>query len=176
MKIKLKDGKTVEMVPLSRKITVRMLLNYINDLTDENLYLSHDKKYTYKQEKEWFENTLKNMKKGIHIHHIVLCNRRIIGSATASQGTGRERNNVGLGVAISKEFRRVGLGEKLLKFIIKKAKKKWKPKNIFLSVASENKPAYNLYKKIGFKEFSRFPKWIKYKNRYVDQIFLLYKN
>ena len=48
-------------------------------------------------------------------------------------------------------------------------------KNICLSVAAPNKPAFNLYEKIGFKTFARFPKWAKRDNEYVDVLYMILK-
>jgi len=51
-------------------------------------------------------------------------------------------------------------------------KTKLKPKNIWLWVFGSNKPAIALYKKSGFKEFARYPKWVLHKGRYVDYIIM----
>lgn len=175
MKFKLKDGRIVNLVPLSRKIPVKSLLTYINSFVDEGAYLMHDKKLTYKEEKQWYEDTLKKIKKGQGLQYYLLHKGRVVAGIGAVQDRARARNNIGLGIAISKEFRGIGLGEKLLKFIINKSKKKFKPKNIYLFAFAENKPALNLYKKLGFKIFAKFPKWLKYKNRFMDEIYLIYK-
>lgn len=176
MKLELRNGIKISVVPLSRKIKVSAILNFINSFIDEKAYIRYNKKFSYKEEKEWFESTLRNMRKGEILYFAAIYNNSIIGAVEARRGIGMERNNICLGIVISKDFRGKHLGEQMLKFIIKEVQRRWEHKNIFLSVASKNKPAYNLYKKLGFQEFAKFPKWMKYKNKYIDQIFLILRN
>ena len=56
-------------------------------------------------------------------------------------------------IAVSAEFRRQGLGERLLASFIEKCREKGGEK-IFLEVRSRNTPAISLYKKAGFEEIS----------------------
>ncbi len=51
-------------------------------------------------------------------------------------------------VFVKENKREKGIGEKLLRFLINENKDK---KNITLEVSKENKPALNLYKKVGFE-------------------------
>ncbi|MEM4311245.1 MAG: ribosomal protein S18-alanine N-acetyltransferase [Nitrososphaerales archaeon] len=55
-----------------------------------------------------------------------------------------------ISMAVLKEFRRKGIGEKMLTQAIEKVK--GKVKEISLEVRVSNYPAINLYKKMGFKE------------------------
>jgi len=87
------------------------------------------------------------------------------------------KKSLEFGITIRKDYRRIGLGNYLMKEIIKLAKKelKPKPKIIRLSVFSNNKPAINLYKKHGFKKVAVIPDQLQYKGRLVDQaVMLLY--
>ena len=56
-------------------------------------------------------------------------------------------------IAVSKDFRRQGLGERLLASFIEKCRENGGEK-IFLEVRSRNTPAISLYKKAGFEEIS----------------------
>lgn len=53
------------------------------------------------------------------------------------------------GLGIREDFQRKGYGEEFLNFALKKAFEKGK--KVILDVDSDNMPAYNLYKKLGFK-------------------------
>lgn len=61
-------------------------------------------------------------------------------------------------IAVKKHFRRKGIGEKLLKKLIKLAKKHGL-KEVFLEVNVENTPAIKLYEKLGFKQTKRIKKY-----------------
>ncbi len=56
-------------------------------------------------------------------------------------------------IAVSDNFRRRGLGEKLLSAFIEECKNR-NGEKIFLEVRSRNLPAISLYKKAGFEEIS----------------------
>ena len=59
-----------------------------------------------------------------------------------------------------------------MKTAIEEAKKKLKLKILTLSVIAPNLVAYNLYKKLGFKEYGVLRKAYRWKNKYLDEIFL----
>jgi ribosomal protein S18 acetylase RimI-like enzyme len=64
---------------------------------------------------------------------------------------GPTKEHIGqVGITLRKEARGRGLGEKLLKEVLKQGIKKFKFKIIILEVLSKNKIAQNLYKKLGF--------------------------
>jgi ribosomal protein S18 acetylase RimI-like enzyme len=175
MKHKLKDGRVVDIVLLNPKIPVKSLLEYINSFISENSFLTHDKPLTLKQEKEWLGGTLKGIKRKEQLYYCALSEGKVVAGCTARQGLGRERQNIILGIAVRKEFRRTGLGEFLMRHTIAQSKKKLNPKNIYLSVAAPNKPAKALYGKLGFVEMGRFPKWIKHKGKFHDVFWMLLK-
>ena len=125
---------------------------------------------------KWKKNTLAGIRKGEQMYFAALHGKRIVGSCSARKGVGRDEDNVVIGIAISKDFRREGLGEFLVQHTIAKAKNKWDPKNIHLNVGAPNKGARRLYTKLGFVEMARFPKWIKKKGKYHDIIWMVLKN
>lgn len=174
MKFKLRDAHIVDIVPFNPKIPASAFLKFINDLIEEDIYLIHDRKYTYKQEKEWKKNQLEAIKKNNLIALVALSGKRVVANLEARKDKGKLSDNVSLGVAVAKDFRGAGLGEKMIRMLIAEAKKKLKPKNMHLTVIAENKPALSLYHKVGFKRvIGRYPKWFKHKGRYIDQLILL---
>ncbi len=173
--IVLKDGRIATVSFLSRKDSALELRRYINSLIAENVYLVHDKKYSLKEQKEWKRNSLHAMGKGGYYHIVARVDGKIAGTTDARRGRLKERNNVSLGLAIAKPYRGVGLGEAMLRLDIETARKLLKPKNIWLSVFAPNKPARALYKKLGFREFAVFPKWMLHKGKYVDSVCLILK-
>lgn len=153
----------------------KAFLDIINELIEEDTFLQNDKLLTLKQEKAWLDGQLAAIKKGKTILLNAWDGKRIIGSCGANREEGKQRQNVSIGLMVRKEFRGRGLGEMLLRRAISLARKKLKPKNIFLSVTEGNTPAMGLYKKIGFREVARLPEWRLHRGKYHDVVYMLLK-
>jgi ribosomal-protein-alanine N-acetyltransferase len=69
----------------------------------------------------------------------------------------RETSKI-VSLAVKKEFRRKGIGYKLLSTAIERCKERGK-KKVMLEVRISNYPAQNLYKKIGFKIVDIIPNY-----------------
>ena len=82
----------------------------------------------------------------------------------------------GFGITIRKNYRGMGLGNYLMKEIIKLAKKELKPrpKIVRLSVFSINKPAIKLYQKHSFKKVAKIPNQFDYKKKLISEVVMLY--
>jgi RimJ/RimL family protein N-acetyltransferase len=175
MKFRLKDGRIVDVVPLNSSVSVKALQRYINAIIDEDLYMIMNKRTTYSEEKWWRGDALEKMKKGQGINLVALAGERVVASFGANKDRGKGSCNVLMGASVAKDFRRGGLGEFMLSLLIKQASQKFKPKNIYLSVAGPNKPARSLYEKVGFRKMAVFPKWLKHDGKYVDQVWMVLK-
>jgi RimJ/RimL family protein N-acetyltransferase len=176
-KIILRDGREITVTLLTREIPSSALQSYINELVDEDAFLLVDKKYSLTEEMEWKRRALEEADHGQSITLIALYGERVIAALQAKRDRMKEKDNVSFGIAIAKDFRGVGLGEILLGMIINEAKKKLKPKNMYIAYIDGNIPAMRLYRKIGFKKIiGKYPKWVKHKGRYRDRIVLLYSN
>ncbi len=171
-KVELKDGRIASISFLSPGDSAEELRAYINSFVRENAYLLKDRKATLKEEREWKKKELAGMKKGERYVLIARVGGKLAGTSGAFRGRLKERNNVALGLAIAKPYRGIGLGESLLRLNIAVAKKRFRPKNIYLSVFAPNRPARSLYRKLGFKEFAVFPKWLLHGGKYVDHVMM----
>jgi len=154
---------------------VKDLLEYINELVREDIYISTNRIMIYSEEKKWLKNTIKSMRKGDSVTLLAKIDGKIVGIASASRDAGRERENIGIGISIRKGYRGKGFGKKLLIETINKAKNKLKPKNIYLYVYTPNKVAISLYKKLGFRVVAKLKSWGKYKGKYVDKMIMVLK-
>jgi len=161
---------------LKRNEKVKDLLEYINELVEEDTYIRMNKTLTYSEEKEWLKERIRSIKKGNSITIVAELDGKIIGIASAIRGIGRERENVEIAISVKKEYRGKGFGKNLLNEIIVRGKRKLKPKNIYLEVYAPNKIATSLYKKLGFKTVAKLKSWGKYKNKYIDRILMVLEN
>ena len=175
-KVKIFNGKKVLIRSLSKSDLKRVkeFQSFINAFVAEDAQIDMNKKITLKEEKDWMRKRMKGLKNYQAIHLIAEHDSTIIGSVTIDLLIWR-KNHIGtFGITISKGYRRMGLGEYLSREAIRLAKRKLKPspKIIAIDVLPTNKPARNLYKKLGFREVAKIPDNIQYKGKLFDEIIM----
>ncbi|HIH05460.1 TPA: GNAT family N-acetyltransferase [Candidatus Woesearchaeota archaeon] len=171
----LPDGKVVALRDLSRKDSPKELADFINSFLKEKAYLRINRKISVAEEKAWIRSRLKGMKKGNIIHLHLECKGKLVGVVDAERGEYKHHGNVFLGITILPPFRSKGLGEFALRELIARAKSEMKPKNIYLTVYTDNKKAIRLYRKLGFVRHHVLKNWINHYGRYLDEEFYILK-
>lgn len=173
--IALKDGSIAIVSFLSPADRADELLVFVNRLVQEKAKITHDRKLNLKEEIAWKKDQLGNQRRKTGYLLIARVDGEIAGTSGAQRDRGKADGNICLGLAISQKYRRLGLGEALLRMNIAVAKRFFKPRprNIYLSVLANNKPARELYRKLGFREFAVFPKWILHDGMLVDHIMMI---
>jgi RimJ/RimL family protein N-acetyltransferase len=90
-------------------------------------------------------------------HFVAVDGERVVGvcdvSPSAAPRIAAQRHNATLGVLLLPEYRRLGLGEELMRAALKQCAGKWE--RIELSVYSHNERAHRLYLRCGFVEEGR---------------------
>ena len=150
--------------------------SYINELSKEKTYVSFQgEEISLDDEIEYVKSVIKKIQEKKSILLIVESNDKIIGISNLDSKP-RVNNHVGtFGISIAKNFRGQGIGKKLIESVLEETKENLKHiKIIHLECFADNETACNLYKSIGFKEYGRLPKGIKYHDKLVDEI-LMYK-
>lgn len=135
----------------------------ISTLTEFNL--------TKQQEQAWIRS-LKDTANSLLI--VAVYGTEIIGSLDL-RGEPRKKvqHNATLGIAIRKEWQKIGLGTALMGIAIDWAKISGILKNIWLNVHATNKPAIALYTKIGFTQKGIQEKFIKEPDgNYTDNVLM----
>ena len=159
--------KGLEIRPPRKTDPAETYLDFIRDLIAEGAFILVDRKPTLKEEREWLGGRLKGIRSGKQIFLTAWDGDRYVGGCEARRDLWKESGNVSMGLAVSKAYRGRGLGEKLLRETILLARRKFRPKNIYLRVFSDNKVAKSLYRKVGFRKMAHFPAWTLHKGRYV---------
>ena len=99
------------------------------------------------EKKNWFEEHT-----GKYSIIVATENNIVVGWASLSPWSGRcaYSNTADIAVYIKENFRRKGIGERLVKELLKKGHKK-ELHTAIAKICSENKASFNLFKKLGFK-------------------------
>ena len=93
---------------------------------------------------------------------------RVVGICEVRRGARRPVSHVGtLGIAVLKDYRRIGIGEKLMTHTISAARELFEV--IVLDVFSVNAGARHLYSKLGFRSMGVLPMAVKRQGRYFDE-------
>lgn len=173
---KAKDGtKIIFREP--KKNDAKELLKFINSFSSEaKSGILMNERMTLKKEEKWLNESLSKIKENLKIQIFAEHNGKIVGECSLNRKTLKESHRSILGIAIIKDYRHKGIGTRMIKEIIKLARKRMKGlKIVELGVIEYNKAAKGLYKKIGFKKVSIIPKAIKEGNRYfAEEIMQLY--
>ena len=171
-RIRLKDGRIAVVDFLGKDADPKEHLGFLNTLVKERSYIHFDRKATLKEEIEWIKTNAEGLRKKERFVLVARVDGKLAGNSGSFRGRLKERDNASLGIALAKEYRGLGLGEGLLRLNIRYTKKLLRPKNIYLSVFATNKRAQKLYRKLGFREIARLPKWINHYGKYVDLILM----
>lgn len=126
-------------------------------------------KPSLKAEIKWFNNLLKDVRNGDSFAAVAIVDGRLIGicDVRRSRATQEENHTGAFGIAINEGFRSVGAGSAMLKYIIKKARRRYEI--LTLNVFGNNRHAINLYKKFGFRRYGHLAHGYKRSKRYFDQ-------
>ena len=153
---------------------IKDLLELINNLVKEKVYIGSQQKKTLKEEKHWLENTLTEIKNREKVHLVVEVNGKIMGNTDIKKSRMAAEQHTGtFGIMIRREIRGTGISERLFKAIEKEAKKVLKIKIIKLTAFTANKRASAFYKKQGFRTVGRIKNGLKYYGRYADEIIMV---
>jgi len=170
-----------------KEITVRKLApgdlksvgkfaEHINSLVKEGAYIHAYKKISEKEERNWLEARFKKQKQKRGIFLVAEHKGKVIGIARVESYEGSWDHQAELNIDIAKDFRGIGLGSHLIKELIKRAIGDINPRpvRLILGAMTENKDAIRLYKKEGFKKIAIIPGQHHYKDRFIDEIIMVF--
>jgi len=100
--------------------------------------------------------------------------KKVVGICVISKKRFRESHIGDLGIGILRDYRGIGIGEKLIEKALEVAKEELGLKVVTLAVFEDNEIAIRLYRKLGFKEYGRLPKAVQYKGNLITKL-LMYK-
>ena len=145
------------------------LTDYINGLVAEGAQITKTEPISREAEAEWLGQRFSEIENERMIMLVAEVYGKVVAVGEVGPLTG-ERGHTGyLGIGVSKEKRGKGLGESLMRALLKLAKRA-DLKIVFLDAFATNKAAIGLYEKLGFKEIGRIPKGLLRQGNYIDLV------
>ncbi len=149
------------------------LLQFINDLTDEDVMIASARKQTLQEEKEWLTNALEKITHKEEVYLLAFDeHNNLLGTTHIFKKKGRLSHIGTLGISIAKIARGKGLGKLLMTEIIAIAQKELGIDMVTLTCFSINVPALRLYKSLGFTQFGLLPNAYEYHDARVDRVYM----
>jgi len=160
-----------------RKVVLRSIkwedlddcLEFINSLVEEGANILRDTKVSKEEEAEWLGRRLACIEKGEIMDVVAEVDGKMVANSEVEKRSGSMSHIGYLGIAIKSDYRRIGIGTKIMQTLIKKSKKAGL-KILVLDVFDINEAAKALYKKMGFKEAGKISNGIYKNNRYIDLV------
>jgi RimJ/RimL family protein N-acetyltransferase len=119
------------------------------------------------------KNEYKEVKNGNELYYVATEGKEVIGSCAIKKMDipDSELSHVGvLEIRVNSKWRDKGIGTKLLKYTINKAKSKFEV--ISASILTINGASRHVFEKLGFKVWGTAPGYVKRGGRYIDIEFL----
>ncbi|HEX7018077.1 MAG TPA: GNAT family protein [Patescibacteria group bacterium] len=156
------------------------MTEYINRLSQENTYIRFSgEEITKEEEASFLEDVLKKIESHNDVMLLALAGENLIGIAGVHRNTVNKKRSyhaAELGISLAAEYRGRGIGERLAREVLAEAERSITGlRMIYLTVFAINKGAFELYKKLGFREVGRIPEFILHNGEYVDEIVMVRK-
>jgi len=165
-----KNGKEV-ILRTPRSEDLDDLLEHINSLVDEGAEIARNDKTTREEEADWLERKLSTLEKGEERFIVAELDGKVIATSNLTRRSGYSSHVGVIGIAITKGYRNIGIGTKMLETLSSEAKKVGL-KMLSLQLFSTNEAAYHVYTKLGFKETGRIPKIFYKDGNYIDEVIM----
>lgn len=159
----LKNGQTIT-VKEANEDDGEAIKNVVNSVGSEKYYVVPER-----SREDWDEaiREIKN-RKGLII--VTQLDEKTVGMIYLVRGKFEKNKHVGfLGISILKEFRKIGIGTAMMKYIMEWARRQKGLEKGSLTVFSTNEAAINLYRTFGFQIEGISKKQYKIEGKYIDE-------
>ncbi len=158
-----------------RASDARSLQAHINALVAERAPVLLQQRQSLQQEHAYVRGLLSGLgKKDIPL--VAEWDGELAGSAGAHKASVQRhatQHTAMLGLAVGVRFRRRGVGEALLRAVMRCARRQWGTRIFWLDVYRSNKPAQRLYRKLGFRVTGSIPRGAKVRGKVTDVLMMM---
>jgi RimJ/RimL family protein N-acetyltransferase len=168
----LKDGRELTIRKAVKEDAPAILeyLNLVGGESDNLLVGAGGFEMTVEEEEQYIENMNSSVASALLVGFIdgrIACD----GGFTAHTKE-RIAHQAEMGMSVRKEFWGIGVGLCLINEMIRFARETEKLEMLQLETKEDNEPAKGLYRKVGFQEIGRRPKFFKIDGKYYDSIIM----
>lgn len=153
------------------------MCNYINNLSQEKTYITYQgEKISLTSEEKYVKKQLVAFKNHKSAQLLLFVNSKLSG-ITSVDMLDKIKKHIGVfGISILKEYRGMGFGKLLMKYVLDEAIKNLNGLRIItLEVFAENEKSVKMYKNFEFVEYGHLPEGNSYKDKFVDDISMFKK-
>lgn len=148
------------------------LLEMINSLVDERADIVRAERVSRVEEIDWLAKALASLEKDETFYLVAEVDGKVIANSEIGRGRGGYDKHVGgVGIAIRKGFRDMGVGTEIMQALIGQARVMGL-KVLWLSVFESNKRAIHVYEKVGFTQTGRIPRKFLRNGKYADEVIM----
>jgi RimJ/RimL family protein N-acetyltransferase len=147
------------------------LLELINSLVEDKADVVRTEKVSREEEIDWLSGVLRRLEKEEEAYVAAEVDGHVIANSEIRRGGGHEKHVGGIGIAIKKGFRDIGIGTEIMKALVDQGRA-WGLKVLTLNVFATNKRAFHVYEKVGFVQTGRIPKKFFKDGEYIDEIIM----
>ena len=172
------EGKTKTGLPLLIRYPttddLQIMYTYINKLSQERTFIMYQgEEISLAEEKKFLDEQLEKIKNNQSVFLLAFSKNMWVGVASIEMKKLASRHEGVFGLMVAKEFRQQGIGTILLQTIIDETLQCIPQlKIVTLGVFANNSAAIAMYKKFGFIESGRTPKGVRYRNTYIDHVYM----
>jgi L-amino acid N-acyltransferase YncA len=148
---------------------------FVNSLVEEGAKILAVRKFSLKEEKEWLGSRIRNGKEGLSFTVVVECGRVIGVGEISKRATfpSAADHTAEISFGIYRKFRRLGIGERLARMLIRPGKEAWDLNIVRSSYVEGNKASERLHRTLGFRRAGKIPRGAAYGGRYFDEILVV---
>lgn len=148
------------------------LVTFINTISKEDTFITFSGEEISKDsEMAYLTSVFTAMEKQHASHLYVFHNDILIGNCQVARREKRHEHIGRIGITVGREYREEGIGTELLSILFAEAKRLGFAM-VDLMVYGTNDRAYHLYQKMGFQEAGRMPGSVRYKDGFLDEIWM----
>lgn len=154
---------------------VSVLQKFISAVIKEDTYISTSRVPSIKEETNFVRSRLQHLRTQDGVYLTAWVGKQLAGVCGIDRrgASTRTCHRGGFGITVAKKFRGQGVGRQIALATLDAAQTAVLGLRLIeLEVFANNSAAIGLYKKLGFKQYGRLPGGLKFKGKYVDEIFM----
>lgn len=148
------------------------LMDFFNGLIEEDIQINYNRKVGYEEEAGWLRKKLEEVARSEAL--LLVAEQedgKIVGAVDVRRGRFKEAHTGELGVSVDRDYRKRGLGTRMMRVALKEAKRLG-IKLVWLQVFSTNIGAIRLYRRLGFRKEAYLKKRLLHRGKYVDKLIM----